>query len=104
MQLRHHPLMSCLGHRAWPPTRWRSAGSEMNVFVTGEIGILKEVRMTTAPHMTKLFLLIEHDKRLYMGVTIVEDAAFGRQVHDLLQHHLDEPISAIGSLDVSHLL
>jgi hypothetical protein len=71
---------------------------EMNVFGTGEIGILKEVRMTTAP----LFLLIKHEKRLYMGVTIVEDAAFGRQVHELSFKYLDEPIPAIGSLDVSH--
>ncbi len=97
--------MSCMSRRSWPPSQWRSVGGQQDVTLTGEIGILKEVRRATSlPRMTKLYLLIEVEKRLYMGISLIEDAAFARQVSELLEKHLDEPIAAIGDLDVGHLL
>lgn len=105
MQLRDHPLMSCAGFRAWPSYRWRSVGGEQDVFLSGEIGILKEIRITDQPPLTaKLYLLMEHEKRLYMGIALIRDAAFARQIYALLEKHLDEPIKDIGGLDVEHLL
>ena len=105
MQLRDHPLMSCAGLRAWPPYRWRWIGGEQDVFLCGEIGVLKEIRITGQPPRTaKLYLLMEHEKRLYMGLSLIQDIAFARQVYALLEKHLDETIHDIGGLDVAHLL
>lgn len=105
MRLRDHPLMSCMGRGAWPPSKWRSVGGERDVFLTGEIGILKEIRITAPPgQIAKLYLLIEVEKRLYMGVALISDAVFARQVYVLLEKRLDEPIKDIGGLDVGHLL
>lgn len=97
--------MSCMTRRAWPPAQWRSVGGQRDVILTGEIGILKEVRVaTSSPKMTKLYLLIEVEKRLYMGISLIEDAAFARQVYELMEKHLDEPIASLGALEVGHLL
>src|SRR5689334_13950354 len=105
MRLREHPLMSCMTRRAWPPSQWRSVGGQQDVILSGEIGILKEIRITAPPgRITKLYLLIEIEKRLYMGISLIEDAAFARQVYELLEHHLDEPIESLGDLDVGHLM
>ncbi|HEY1269262.1 MAG TPA: hypothetical protein VGH16_18530 [Candidatus Binatia bacterium] len=105
MRLREHPLMNCMTRRAWPPSQWKSVGGQQDVFLTGEIGILKEIRIaTSSPRMTKLYLLIEVEKRLYMGISLIEDSAFARQVYELLEEHLDEPIASVGDLDVGHLL
>jgi hypothetical protein len=47
---------------------------------------------------------MEHEKRLYMGIALIRDAAFARQIYALLEKHLDETIKDIGDLDVEHLL
>lgn len=97
--------MSCMTRRSWPPSQWRSVGGEQDVFLAGEIGILKEVRITAQPgRIAKLYLLIEVEKRLYMGIALIGDGAFARQVYELLEKHLDEPIKSISDLDVGHLL
>src|SRR5215475_13961720 len=105
MHLRDHPLMGCLGRRAWPPSAWTWVGGAQDVFVSGEIGVLKEIRIADLPpRMAKLYLLIEYEKRLYMGLSLIEDVAFARQIYELLQKHLDEPIKDIGGFEVGHLL
>ena len=80
-------------------------GGEQDVFLTGEIGVLKEVSLTDQPEsLAKLYLLIEFEKRLYMGIALIGDVAFARQVYELLAKHRDQPIASIGDLDVGYLL
>jgi hypothetical protein len=47
---------------------------------------------------------VEFDKRLYIGVSLIADAAFARNIYELLKRHLDESIASIGDLDVAYLL
>ena len=80
-------------------------GGERDNFLSGEIGILKEASLTSQPEsIAKLYLLIEFDKRLYIGVSLIADAAFARNIYELLKRHLDESIASIGDLDVAYLL
>ena len=105
MKLRDHPVMRCMGRASWPPSRWRSMGGNQNVFLSGEIGTLKEVWVNQEPEiLAKLYVLMEFDKRLYMGIAMIGDATFARQIYELLREHLDEPIASVGDLDVGYLL
>ncbi|HEY1371853.1 MAG TPA: hypothetical protein VGH50_05235 [Candidatus Binatia bacterium] len=102
MELRNHPLMSFLTRRSWPPV-WSWIGGKRDQYATGEVGVLREVRMHEG-ESRKVFLLIDHDERLYMGCLLLDDTPFARAVYDLLEKHRGERIEDIGRLDVDHLL
>jgi hypothetical protein len=89
------------GFLSWPPI-WKPVSGEGRI-LTGEPGILKEARLTVGT-LTRIFCIIEHERRLYMGAVLLLDEPFARQVQELLQLHLDQPIKEIGDLDVRHLL
>ncbi|HEY1269776.1 MAG TPA: hypothetical protein VGH16_21130 [Candidatus Binatia bacterium] len=102
MELRNRPLMSFLNRPSWPPV-WSWIGGQRDQYVTGEVGVLREVRMHEAASR-KVFLVIDHNARLYMGCLMFNDAAFARAVHELLESHRGESIADIGGLEVDHLL
>lgn len=102
MELRNHPLMCFLTRPSWPPV-WSWIGGKRDQYATGEVGVLREVRMHDLQE-TKVFLVIDHDERLYMGCVLFDDAPFALAVYDLLQNHRGERIADIGGLDVDHLL
>ena len=105
MELRSHPLMSFFGRRSWPPV-WSWIGGKRDQYATGEVGVLREVRMheAAAEACLRVYLLIDYDERLYMGCLLFDDAPFERAVYDLLEQHRGERIEDLGRLDVSALL
>ena len=97
--------MVCIGRRSWPPV-WTWIGGERDQWVSGEVGILREVRFSEGNQGTvsKCFLTIDHNQRLYMGCILLDDAVFARQMYDLFTSHRGRSIEDIGSLGMSYLL
>jgi hypothetical protein len=58
MLLRAHPLMTYKGIRSWPPA-WLWRGGNENTHPEGEVGILKDVMLSTITPCT-CFLIMEH--------------------------------------------
>ena len=88
MELRHHPLMIHMGTRSWPPF-WTGA---RKVIPRSEIGVLTQVvRHDDTPD--RCFLLIKHQKELYMGCLMLDDTSFAKQVAQLLQSYLGYSIA-----------
>ncbi|HEX2933452.1 MAG TPA: hypothetical protein VHV54_27230 [Candidatus Binatia bacterium] len=70
----------------------------------GEVGLLTEALLSQVDPYTKCYLVMEFEDESYMGTLIFEDATFCRQIYELLQKHIGEPIKEIGDLDVSYFL
>jgi hypothetical protein len=102
LRFRDHPLLSFTGRHSWPPV-WTWIGGDRDRYLRGEIGVLKEVRLSAHPAQ-KCFLVIEHENALYMGCVLIGDVTFCQQVFELLTKHRGDRIEAIGDLDVDHLL
>jgi hypothetical protein len=102
MQLRYHPLMSRHGASNWPPM-WITSRNDPNDKPGGEIGTLSEVLMHGLFN-NKLFLVIEHEAKKYMGALTFDDPAFCGQLYRLLQGKVGFSIREIGDLDLSHTL
>jgi hypothetical protein len=103
ISLRSHPLMQ--HHRApnWPPT-WFQLNSTWSKRLIGEVGVLKDVMIPNAPSGHRLFLVIEHESKQYMGSLIFDDPTFCWMLGKMLKRHLDWPIKTIGDLDLSQSL
>ena len=99
MELRHHPLMTHMGTRSWPPV-WTGA---KRVIERSEVGILIQVtrRDDTA---NRCFLLMKHQNELYMGCLMLADTSFVKQISHLLQSYIGYSIKEIGDIDLSHTL
>ena len=98
--------MSYRGLCNWPPT-WVKTGGSSDVFqnkLRGEIGVLSQVFLSQVTPYTRCYLSVEVEGDFYMGTLLFEDAAFCRQIYELLQQHCGKSIQQIGDLDVSHLL
>lgn len=103
MKLRDHPLMTYMGARSWPPA-WLWRGGYDSTHPEGEVGILKEVMLSTiAPHST-CFLIMEHCGAQYIGALLVSDPAFHREICKVLFQNCGETIRDIGEIDISHAL
>ncbi len=102
MHFRDHPLLAYLGRHSWPPV-WTWIGGDRDRYLRGEIGVLKEVRLSERPAQ-KCFLVIEHENALYMRCVLIADHPFCEQVFELLTKYRGYGIEAIGDLDVDYLL
>ncbi len=98
-KLRDHPLMGYRSVPNWPPV-WVRCSRGPYAKITGELGVLTDVKWYDLT-ANRCFLLIEFQSERYMGSLIFDDAAFCRQIHDLLQDHTGESIREIGDLDIS---
>lgn len=98
MKLRQHPSMSYRGMPNWPP-EWTSTRQNEYDLPRGEVGVLKEVLMNDVFN-SELFLIIEHEGRLYIGSLSFEDSWFCSQVYSLLKPHVDRSIKEIGNLEL----
>src|SRR5215475_11818619 len=103
MKLREHPLLSYRGIPSWPPVWLWTAGQE-DKKPKGEVGKLREVRLSLIEPPNKCFLLIDHDEATYMGCLLINDLAFCAQIAELLQRHYGFSVRDIGSLDLRHTL
>ena len=97
-KLRDHPLMRYRSLPNWRLVCVRCRGPHAKI--TGELGVLTDVKWYDLT-ANRCFLLIEFQTERYMGSLIFDDAAFCRQIHDLLQDHIGASIKAIGDLDIS---
>jgi hypothetical protein len=102
MQLRDHPLVSFFGRHSWPPV-WTWIGGQRDQYLRGELGVLKEVRLSERPAQ-KCFLVMEHENALYMGCLLISDHAFCEQIFELIGKHRGYSVKAIGDINVDHLL
>ena len=103
MELRYHPLMSYRGLPNWPPVwTWRGGGAE-NRRVRGEVGVLKDVLLSTIEPKSRIFLIVEHENEEYMGCLLFGDPRVCDQIFQVLKDHSGQRIIDIGGLDISHL-
>jgi hypothetical protein len=102
MELRNHPFMRRHGIANWPPV-WTQAKKENNKSIRGEHGVLRYVHRNSAGS-NKCYLVMEYNKEHYVGALIFDSATFCRQIATILQAHIGEAISDIGSLDLSSTL
>jgi hypothetical protein len=93
MKLRRHQ-----GVHGWPPV-WAGRGPHENECATGEIGILRSVRPSLFER-ARLFLVIEHEDREYIGTLVFEDFGFCQHIYKLLVAHLGQSIQRIGEIDL----
>jgi hypothetical protein len=101
MKLREHPLMICGGMLNWPPI-WLWTGGEKNERPRGEVGVLIRVEPSVLADRS-LFLTIQYNNGEYMGCLSFDDAAFCREIYNLLKGLYRHSISEIGELNISHL-
>jgi hypothetical protein len=99
VQLRDHPLMSRHGIRNWPP-RWGITPSEKKR-LSGEVGILE---YALKPGDTKIIIVMKLADQRYTADLMFDDAAFCKQIYELLQRNIGRSIEEIGDLDVSGTL
>jgi hypothetical protein len=103
MKLREHPLLSYRGVPSWPPV-WMWIDGQDNQKPKGEIGTLKEVRLSIIEPPNRCFLLVDHNDSVYMGCLLINDLAFCAQIAQLLQGYYGHAVREIGSLDLGHTL
>jgi hypothetical protein len=78
MLLRDHPLMSYKGNRSWPP-RWLRRGGQETTNPQGEVGILKDVILSSIEPYDRCYLVIEHSDAEYLGLLVLSDRAFSER-------------------------
>jgi hypothetical protein len=103
MLLRDHPLMTHHGAHSWPPT-WVWAGGLEKAEPQGEVGILREVRLSSIQPADRFFLYIDYEGSIYIGCVLVDNHAFCSQIAAMLQDYCNRRLVDIGSLEVGHLL
>jgi hypothetical protein len=103
MKLRDHPLMTYKDFRSWPPA-WLWRGGYETTHPEGEVGILKEVISSNVASYNSCFLIMEHCGAEYIGVLVLSDPSFCRQIYALLVENCGETISEIGDIDLSYML
>jgi hypothetical protein len=102
MKLRDHPLLSYKGVTSWPPT-WLWGGGGRYVHALGEVGVLKDVMLSSVEPYEKYFLIMEHEGRKYIGTLLVGDSSFRQQIYTVLIEHRGKPIQEIGEIDLSYM-
>jgi hypothetical protein len=103
MKLRDHPLISYRDVHSWPPT-WLWRGGKKHTRPHGEVGILKEVILTSIEPCSMCFLIMECEGGEYMGILRFEDSGLCREIYRVLLRHCGRPIQEIGEIDLSHTL
>jgi hypothetical protein len=103
MKLRDHPLMTYKGVQSWPPA-WLWRGGYQTTYPEGEVGILKDVMLSTTAPGNRCFLTMEHCGAEYIGALLLSDWAFCQEIYRILRKNRGETIGDIGAIDVSYTL
>ena len=101
LPLRDHPQLIIGRLLSWPPI-WVHTRSLPYKTITGEIGVFTGTRVYELP--TRLFVQMEHEQQPYVGLLLVKDAVFSRQLHEFLKNYIGLSIKEVGDLDLSHTL
>jgi hypothetical protein len=99
LRLRDHPLFSHSATPTWPPI-WVSLANGKITRVTGEVGILKEVRIDEI-NQDKCFLVIDHNDLKFTGCLMFNDRSFCLQMYHLLLDHCGDTIHDIAELQLA---
>jgi hypothetical protein len=86
----------------WPP-RWVRVGTGQGKApkaLTGEIGILKEVRCYRA-RRGRLYLKIHYGGAVYVGCLVIDDEHFCERMAEHLRRHYGMSVDAIGSSEIT---
>jgi hypothetical protein len=100
MLLRDHPLLTYQSIRSWPPA-WLYCRGFDNTHPRGEVGILKNVFVSSVHPSTRCYLIMEHAGGEYMGDLSISDVAFCVQIYAMLLRHCGKTIREIGDIDIS---
>jgi hypothetical protein len=103
MKLREHPLMSYHGLQSWPPV-WTWVGGSDNQHPRGEVGVLKEIKLSQINPADRIFLYMEYNTASYLGCLLIDHHSFCSQIARLLEDSCGRPIREIGDLDLSDTL
>jgi hypothetical protein len=101
MQLRDHPLMTVRDICSWPPA-WVRLGTvkgKAPKTLTGEIGILKEVRCYP-DRRGRIYLTIDKDGAVYVGCLLLDNEVFCETLADHLRRCYGMSIEAVGSSEL----
>jgi|ERR687896_572061 hypothetical protein len=101
MKLRDHPRISYKGIPSWPPV-WAWRGGNRYSQPAGEVGVLKEVKLSAIEPCESCFLIIEHEGQEYVGALLFEDPLFCRAIYRLLIEHCGTPIQHVAEIDISY--
>jgi hypothetical protein len=100
MKLRDHALLSYKGVSSWPPT-WLWGGGNRYVQTIGEVGVLKDVMLSSVQPYEKCFLIMEHEGRKYIGTLLVGDPCFCQEIYAVLIEQRGKSIKDIGDIDLN---
>jgi hypothetical protein len=95
--------MTYHGLCSWPPV-WTWVGGADNQRPKGEVGILKEARVSKIEPADRIFLYMDYEKASYIGCLLIDYSPFCRQIAELLQECCERPLREIGDLDLSYTL
>ena len=73
-----------------------------NTHPQGEVGILKNVFISSVKPSNRCFLIMEHADAEYMGDLLVRDEAFCTQIYEMLLGHCGKTIQEIGNIHLSN--
>jgi hypothetical protein len=83
---------------------WTGTGE--NKHPHGEVGILKEVHISSpasvAP-LNRVYLFMEYRDSSYVGALLFTDAATCKEIGKILEDQCGHSIKEIGDIDLSHL-
>ena len=82
----------------WPPL-WNKV-DESDPSITGEVGVLRFVHCNL-PVSLKCYIVIEHDRRNYVGELIFGDRVFAEKTTFLLRNHIGRTITEIGDAEIA---
>ena len=100
MELRNHPVMFCDGVRTWPP-KWSQMYGQTNRSVSGEVGVLSAVFLSSVIPPDKVSLVITTQKgNCYLGSVFFENPKNAKKIFDVFIAHIKKPIRTIGAIDL----
>ena len=102
IKLRCHPLMSYRGVSNWPPV-WTWIDGEEIKHAEGEVGILKEVKLSNVRPADRILMLIEHEKDRYIGCVPFDNYFFCRMILPLLEQYRSHSLQEIGELELFYV-
>ena len=101
MLLRNHPLLTYKNSRSWPPA-WLYCGGFENTYPRGEVGILKNVFISSVKPSTRCLLIMEHADAEYIGDLLISDTAFCSEIYKVLLRHCGQTIQETGDIKLSY--
>ena len=97
MKFRDHPQLKSKGFRSWPPL-WVDVQTKAWKVITGEVGVLMDVRMKNAD-FPRLFVTIQHQGVSFVGVLFLDSERFCTKVYEFLQTCIGRDIKEISDLE-----